>query len=187
MHAWVSVTLFAPVAASNHYISQPCVFLLPLFGKIALLHVLALRFSNRFPPDLLVHSSVLLSLHPHPVSCLHVGFPLAVIHHFPLLLLVTLKSCHSPPVEPGINLRSLQVSLQNIGTSISIQCLSSRDKASFLHSQEAQQRTITGSYWKFIHHWLFRSWLTLCCLSSSHPAKQYSMSSTSKAVLWTPC
>lgn len=86
-----------------------------------------------FLTDVLVHSSVLLSLCPHPVSCLHVGFSLAVIHCFPLLPLVTLSSRHSPPVEPGVNLKSFWVSFENIGTSISMQCLPTTGKASSLH------------------------------------------------------
>lgn len=92
-----------------------------------LLFSLCLPFNSL--TDLFVHSSVFLSLHPHPVSC----FSLAVIHSFLLLPLVTLNSHHSSPMEPGVNLKILLVTLGNIGTSISIQSLSTKGKASSLH------------------------------------------------------
>lgn len=84
------------------------------------------------PTDFLIHFSALLSLHPHPVSCLRVGFSLAGF---------TLSSAASgdpqlspfPPIEPGVNLKNHWVSLENIGISISIQCLPTRGNTSSLH------------------------------------------------------
>lgn len=163
--------------------TDTCVFPSPCLERLLFSMCLSLDSLT----DFLIHSFSHHFLHCHPVSCLHVGFSLAIIYYLPLLHIVTLKFCHFSSVEPGMNPRSLWASLQYI---YFYSVFTYSRQTSSLHIVRKPSRgTITRNdlslkIYPFLDFW---SWLMLCSLSSLMLLNNAPCLQHQRQTLWTPC